>query len=458
MGFVISVLYLVTYYLTPTTIFGPLAALRIELVFAFLVVLVSVSKMAKSKILKTPQSLALVGLAVATFLSSYFALRWASGSINALLAFIPNAFAYYLTCLHTNSRKRLQILVLMLLFVCIFVIAHGYAELSRGVPDSASTDSDDGRVSYLMAQQSDSDTTIYRLKGQGEINDPNDFGQLLVCTIPLLFIFWRAKQTLKNFFYVLLPVGVLLYGTFLTHSRGALLALMAIAIVAGRRRIGTMPALLLAVGMFAGAMALHFTGGRAISTEAGEDRTALWGEGLQILKYHPIFGVGPGGFPDNCGGCGHTAHNSLVLCAAELGSFGLFFWCLFLFSVGRENLILASTERVREGEPIVYEDETVSVSKEDLEVIDKAEVIRLGRLLLLSMTGFFVTGWFLSRSFVLTLYLLGGMVEVVYEMALRRNMVPPRLRFGRTAPYSAGLAAGLILLMYVMLRIVNLTH
>jgi hypothetical protein len=39
----------------------------------------------------------------------------------------------------------------------------------------------------------------------------------------------------------------------------------------------------------------------------------------------------------------------------------------------------------------------------------------------LSFTGFLVAGWFLSRTYVMTFFLLGGMVEVVYEMALQRG-------------------------------------
>ena len=53
---------------------------------------------------------------------------------------------------------------------------------------------------------------------------------------------------------------------------------MAVAVVAARRRIGTLPALLVAGGLFVAAMALHFTGGREISAGSGADRTGLWGD------------------------------------------------------------------------------------------------------------------------------------------------------------------------------------
>ena len=62
MGFVLSVLYLVTYYLTPTAIFGPFAPFRIELILAVLVFLVSLPALLKSFLGKTPQTIAVIGL------------------------------------------------------------------------------------------------------------------------------------------------------------------------------------------------------------------------------------------------------------------------------------------------------------------------------------------------------------------------------------------------------------
>jgi len=463
MGFVLSILYFVTDYLTPTTLFGPLAPYRIELILAVLILLVSLPKLATSFISKTPQSLALFGLAFAGFLSIFIEARWARGGVQAFLEFLPSIFAYLLVCLHCNSKRKLQAIVFMLLFVCLFVIAQGYIDLRYGVPTGGPSLSEDEESaglslwnmehSYLLPRGSDEGVPVYRLRGLGLINDPNDFGQLTVCVIPLMFIFWRSKNLLWNIACVLLPVSVLLFGTFLTHSRGALVALTTMAVVAARRRIGTLPALLIAGGLFAGAMALHFTGGRAISVDAGEDRTALWGESLQLFKSHPLFGVGAGNLPDYLG---HTAHNSVAVCAAELGIIGLFFWCLFLFPTMRDALALASPARVSEAEQVEPEEEHLPLPARKMDVIDKAEVNHLGRLMVLSLTGFLVAGWFLSRAFVMSFFLLGGMVEVVFELALQRGMIAPRLPLGRVIPYAAGLAISLVLLMYIMLRVANL--
>jgi hypothetical protein len=455
MGFVLSIFYFVVYYLTPATVFGPLAAYRIELILAALLLIVSLPVLPRSLILKTPQSLALIGLAGAVFLSILIAVRWPGGAVHGLLEFIPNAFAYYLVGLHFNTKRKLQTLVLLLLFVCFFVIAHGSIDLLRGIPESATLQAGDAGHSYLMAMTGGTGEWLYRLKGLGEIGDPNDFAQLIVCVVPLTFIFWGRKKMLQNIAFVALPVCILSYGLFLTHSRGGLLALLAIAVVAVRPRIGTIPSVLLAGGLFVGAMAMHFTGGRDISAGSGADRTELWGESLQVLKSHPFFGVG---FGNLAGYLGLTAHNSVAVCAAELGMFGLYFWSLFLLPTMRAALEIASPAAVSEGEPIVAEKGLYHQAARKIEAVDKAEINSLGRLVLLSLTGFLTAGWFLSRAFVVTLFLLGGMAEVVYEMALQRGMIAPRLRLARALPYAGILAIALVLLMYVMLRTLNLVR
>jgi O-antigen ligase len=456
MGFVLSILYFVTYYLTPVTLFGPLAVIHIELILAALLLLISLPALLKSFLSKTPQTTALIGLAFATLLS-VLTTGWAGGAVQAFLVFIPNPFGYFSVCLFCNTKKRLQTIVLMMLFVCLFVIARGYTDLVRGVARSGQITRGATQSPYILAQSNDAGETFFRLKGRGEIDDPNDFAQLIVCTVPLLFIFWRPKKSLRNFLIVLLPVGVLLFGTYLTRSRGSLLAMLAMLLVAARRRIGTVPAIVLAVGLFVGAQALHFAGGRDISAEAGSGRTELWGEGLQMLKSHPVFGVGFGRMPD-LSDSGHTAHNSVVVCAAELGMLGLYFWSLFLFPTVRDALAIASPEQITEGVPIVPEESFFPQIEAKIDPIDKAEINRLGRLLLLSLTGFLVAAWFLSRAFVMTLFVLGGLVEVVFEMAVQRGMIAPRLRLSRAMQYAVLVSVLLLVLVYVMIRILNLSH
>jgi hypothetical protein len=463
MGFVLSILYFATYYLAPATIFGPLAPYHMELVLAVLVSFVSLPALMKSFILKTPQSLALLGLAIAVILSLLFGQHWLGGALHAFLDFVPNAFAYFLVCLHCNSKKKLQAIVLMLLFVCLFVIAHGYSDLlsgavqngpQAGAEKSAGPSLWDMEHPYLLAMENTQHEWFYRLRGLGDINDPNDFGQVIVCVIPLMFIFWRSRKTLRNAVFVILPVSALLFGAYLTHSRGTIIAFMGMAVVAARRRIGILPSLLLAGGLFVVANLLHFAGGRDVSASAGSDRIDLWGVGLEMLKSHPLFGIGLRGFADQSG-AGLTAHNSIVVCAAELGLFGLFFWSLFLFPTLKDALVIASPEKVSEGEATIPDERSLPQTARKIEAIDKVEVNRLGRLMVLSLTGFLVQGFFLSRALVLTLFLLGGMAEVIYEMALLRGMVAPRLPLPRVLRYAGVLTVCLVVGMYIGVRVLN---
>jgi hypothetical protein len=79
-------------------------------------------------------------------------------------------------------------------------------------------------------------------------------------------------------------------------------------------------------------------------------------------------------------------------------------------------------------------------------------------LIWLSLVGFMVSAMFLSRAFVMTLFLLGGMAEVVFQMALERGMIQPRLSLGRTIAYSGVLWIVMIPGMYAIIRVLNLMH
>ena len=124
----------------------------------------------------------------------------------------------------------------------------------------------------------------------------------------------------------------------------------------------------------------------------------------------------------------------------------------------RDTLVIASPTQVTEGTPFIPEESPFPQRVVVPEDISKEEMNQMGRAMLLSLIGFLAAGWFLSRAFVLTLFLLGGMAEAIYQMALKREMVPPRLKIQRVLPYSGLLACSLLIVMYVVVRILNLSH
>jgi hypothetical protein len=487
MGLFLTLLYILTAYLGPETLFGPLAEYHVEVIIALLALIASLPSLPASGLFRMPQTYALIGLCGAVFMSFLFngLTRLAP---NALFDFLPSSFTFFLIVLNCKKKRHLQMVVLVLLFASLFTIYKGFSALQSG----------DVLSPYLYTQGSDPSTAIYRIRGLSFIHDPNDFSQLMVSLIPCLFFFWRPKSFPLNFVVVLLPMGLLLFGMYLTHSRGAIVAFLAVVMIAGRRKIGTLLSLIFAAGLFAITTAVGWSGGREISVEAGSDRMEAWSVGLSLIKSHPIFGVGFQRFGEYFI---ITAHNSIVVCAAELGMVGLFFWVMFVIPTFRDtftaNMVPKSEEELaREEEEktpfegalaaraaaepgMLHLKSTVAVAEpaagslKDLHKVTPAanpyfmdmeedtplseeEIRRISRLQMISLAGFLVAGWFLSRAYVMTLFIYGGMIQVVYQIALNQELVPPRLAISRVIRLSTIAAVGLIAVVYIMLRLQHL--
>ena len=58
----------------------------------------------------------------------------------------------------------------------------------------------------------------------------------------------------------------------------------------------------------------------------------------------------------------------------------------------------------------------------------------------------------------MTFFLLGGMAEVVFEMALQRGTIASRLPLARVLLYAGILTISLIVLVYILIRVLNLVH
>ena len=126
-----------------------------------------------------------------------------------------------------------------------------------------------------------------------------------------------------------------------------------------------------------------------------------------------------------------TAHNAFVLCFAELGLFGYFFWIgLIVSTVLDLNRTIGSIE----------------------ESGDHADLLRCAKAIRLSLFAFLATAWFLSRTYTITLYLLLGMAVALVHLARQANDVDELT--GRP-PWrlTVALQAASIAVIYVMIRL-----
>jgi len=129
MVFALALLYLLVAFLGVNVVFGTLGRYHLEEMLLVITFCASIPALQKAFVQKTIQSLALVGLSIAVFLSIAIGFHYPRFAVTEFLDFIPNAFAYFLVILHCKSKLKLKILVLLLFGICLFVIGHGVIEL-----------------------------------------------------------------------------------------------------------------------------------------------------------------------------------------------------------------------------------------------------------------------------------------------------------------------------------------
>jgi O-antigen ligase len=273
-----------------------------------------------------------------------------------------------------------------------------------------------------------------RICGFGILNDPNDFAQYLIVCLGLLALFW-TRNALSRLLLVIVPAGILIFAIYLTFSRGAIFGLLAVAYVLVSRRMRGLPSFLLMGGLLFALVVFQFGGGRGISTSdaSAGGRLMAWGVGLGLIKQAPLFGVGFGQFRYIFGS--QTAHNSWILCFAELGFFGYFFWMSLLVTT------MWALERLKAA---------YSASPETEEFARHVTAIRAG------LYGFLATAWFLSRTYNETLYILLGLGAVLIHLVAVADPEKVKLQIGKWLPRSVALQFASIVIVYVLIRLRSL--
>ena len=312
MGFVLTLLYIAITLLSPMVLPQAIWSLHVSVIIGVLLILALIPSFGQSKLGSTPETYLALGLLIATS-ASILVTGWVGGATKIIFGFSPVLLTFLFVAVACRSIRRLNILVAVLTVVMLFVFfqgAHAYF--------SGNFESD-----YLRPEGTPAGY-IYRWCGLGVISDPNDLAQVFVTTIPLLWIWWKPGRFIGNFLFTIVPAVLLTLGVYYTHSRGGVVALIAILLFGFKDKLGFVKSSIFAGIALAGLLALNISGGRGMNDDDG-GRVAAWVTGLEIFKVHPLFGIGVENFSDY-NETGATAHNSYVLCLAELGIFGYFFW------------------------------------------------------------------------------------------------------------------------------------
>jgi O-antigen ligase len=222
------------------------------------------------------------------------------------------------------------------------------------------------------------------------------------------------------------------------------------------RRFGVTRGLLLLpilIGALA-ALSPSRSGELTMDDESAAGRVDAWYEGFEMFRAHPLFGVGAGLFTDH-----HpmTAHNSFVLAIAELGVVGYTVWfanlavsavMLWRLLTTPEPARAAPPEAPRSGRRVPANG---SAAKEP--ATTWADIQGAAAALAYAGAGSLVAAFFLSRSYVVFLYLLVALIVAVYQLARRDWPALAPVRLGPLFGRFAALAIGSIIALWLITRV-----
>jgi O-antigen ligase len=219
----------------------------------------------------------------------------------------------------------------------------------------------------LVTAQLFMDTANGRISvsASGTIGNSNDLSAHLLLVLPfLLFVTMDRKRTLLIRIPLLLGIAYGLRIILGTASRGALLALMVGFLfmlwrASPAQRVLTMVGAVLLGGLFAvvlpsvtlSRLGNLFGGEHREAEESGEIRSYLVKQSIQYTIKHPIFGIGPGQFPNFEGhtrvtegktGAWKSTHCDFTQVSAESGIPALIF---FLAALGSAFSVVFRTQR-----------------------------------------------------------------------------------------------------------------
>lgn len=383
--FPLSLLYLILTIIRPQDYMPGLVdipLLSVVLVLAFLFWLGS-----SAKAFAAPQFIILPIFLLALMLSE-IANGWGGGALEQLKTFGPTVIAFFVLAAAVAGNQRRVVITFAVFTLCSIVLAlHGVDQSEHGVGWTGMIPSDEGRIQYV-----------------GIFNDPNDLGLLFVAVLPMAFYLSGRGGFLRRIFW-LAGAALLLYGIYLTNSRGAMLAVLVIGGVYIWYRRGMLTAGVLgSIGL----IGMQLLSSRMQELDPDESsasgRVDAWYEGLHMFLSHPLFGVGAGNFTDYNY---LTAHNSFVLVLAETGFLGYVLWLAF---VGYCFWMMVAVLHYR---PELAEDIPDQPA-------DWQAERSMAMTLLLSLCGLFSAAFFLSRSYTVVMYLIAALVVGYYVGARRR--------------------------------------
>ncbi|MFZ4715041.1 MAG: O-antigen ligase family protein [Bacteriovoracaceae bacterium] len=246
-----------------------------------------------------------------------------------------------------------------------------------------------------------------RLTGVGALADSNDLAAVFIISLPLLLsLFWSGK---KNIYNLTLGAMALFFSTYLiwlTRSRGAIIALLALFssfLLDKIKKKSNKIITILLIGMLFFPISMTFKRSSDDLSESTSNRMNYWKTAVIMAGRNPFLGVGYNAYPENFESYApelisefgyRTAHSTWFLILGETGfiGFGLFFSLYFV--------ILRKSIALRKDHPELF----------------------------FSLIGYTVTMTFLSHAYVIYPYILFALVSVGHRIFIENNSDHPEAK------------------------------
>lgn len=351
-----------------------------------------------------------------TMMASVAVNGWLGGTLQVAKDFGPIVALFFVLGTSSDTRTKLRLVALLHVAAAVVFAVHGIDQLETGTGWTGATVAQGSRITYL-----------------GFFNDPNDLALAFVVAVPMAIYFVVSTRSVVARAILVAGLGLILYGLLLTNSRGGVLALASLIGLFYLLRAGVAKAMLVGLPVMLLIMAVP---SRMANLSAGEasaaGRVDAWYEGLQMLIYQPVLGVGKGNFTDHHA---MTAHNSYVLVLAEMGLVGYFVWVSFIV------LSAYMMYRVHLAPP------------PQPEAQEWVEEQKMARTLLYSLCGFLAGAFFLSRSYNILLYVLCACAVAHYQNVRRLYPAFPAVTFREIAWKMAMLTGGSAVFFYLLVKV-----
>ncbi|MBK7926468.1 MAG: O-antigen ligase family protein [Bryobacterales bacterium] len=428
MGFIITTAVIVLLYLSPEATIPWLAQYGFMPALIFLgLVVTSIGILGSRLSLMEPQIiLLLVFCGWATVSPALHG--WVGAVAPTFMKMIFPALSFLMVVANVTSIPRFRIFSGAMVMVSVYLAIRAVMAFHYGIERETYTIQQFTEQSEGMGERE----FFYRACGPGFLGDPNDFAQHLTLSIALLGAIWKPRSPLRNLLLVVIPLAIMSYGLYITASRGALMGVFLLLALALKSRLGLGGPLVGGAVVFGLVVFLGFGGGRSISVASGSGggRMAIWSDALSAFIAFPFRGVGFGAIRDYTY---LTAHNTLLLCFTELGLIGYFFFvALFVLTLLQLQSVLRLVPAA---------------------VPANTEILRATKAIRNSIILFLATGLFLSRTYVITPYVLLGLGLAVFLTERSKEGSPVAAIKMPWVKYTLISMASSIILIYLAVRL-----